>query len=278
MKRLILIQSSHCWTFKAFLALGLTIVSFALCPQLQATPDPGSVSPFNTADGDHANFSNTTGLANVAVGWYALFANTEGSNNTALGAAAGDFNTTGNDNTAVGTAALLLNTDGSDNTAVGVAALELNTGDNNTATGAFALFSNTTSNNTAIGANALLGVSTGDFNTALGANAGSDAGIGSNNVYVGDLGFPGDTNTIAIGGVPISGTDYTACYIGGISGATVTVDALPVFVDADGHLGTVAVGGKGTQPLRRGKNVQPQVRFNQKVEVGSNGRTANRNK
>ena len=89
MKRLILMQSGNCWTLKAFLALGLTMVSFALCPQVQATPDPGSVDPFNTADGDHANFSNTTGFANAAFGWYALFGNTVGSNNTAVGAGAG---------------------------------------------------------------------------------------------------------------------------------------------------------------------------------------------
>ena len=76
---------------------------------MQATPDPGSVDPFNTADGDHALFSNTTGFANAAFGWYALFANTDGSNNTAVGAGALDLNN-GNNNTAVGTAALLLNT------------------------------------------------------------------------------------------------------------------------------------------------------------------------
>ena len=71
----------------------LALLCFALLPQVQATPDPGSVDPFNTADGDHALFSNTTGLANAAFGWYALFANTEGSNNTAVGAAARDLNT-----------------------------------------------------------------------------------------------------------------------------------------------------------------------------------------
>jgi hypothetical protein len=99
------------------------LISCALLPQVQATPDPGSVDPFNTADGDHALFSNTTGLANAAFGWYALFANTDGSNNTAAGAAALDLNN-GVDNTDVGTAALLLNTTGGDNTAVGVAALD----------------------------------------------------------------------------------------------------------------------------------------------------------
>ncbi len=77
------------------------LISCALLPQVQATPDPGSVDPFNTADGDHALFSNTTGVANAAFGWYALFANTEGSNNTAVGAGALDLNT-GNNNTAVG--------------------------------------------------------------------------------------------------------------------------------------------------------------------------------
>ena len=59
---------------------------------------------------------------------------------------------------------------------------------------------------------------------------------------------------------------YTACFIGGISGATVTVDAVPVFVDTDGHLGTVMAGSKGTSPLPRGKGVQPQAMLNGKVE------------
>jgi len=103
------------------LLITLTLLCFTLLPPVQATPDPGSVDPFNTADGDHALFSNATGFANAAFGWYALFANTDGLYNTAVGAGALDLNN-GNDNTAVGTAALLLNTTGADNTAVGVAA------------------------------------------------------------------------------------------------------------------------------------------------------------
>ena len=109
-----------------FAAILSGLACFTLLPQVQATPDPGSVDPFNTVDGDHALFSNTTGFANAAFGWYALFGNTVGSNNTAVGAGAGDLNTTGNDNTAVGTAALLFKTVGGDNTALGVAAMELN--------------------------------------------------------------------------------------------------------------------------------------------------------
>ena len=197
----------------------VALVCFGLSPQGQATPDPGSVDPFNTADGDHALFSNTTGVANAAFGWYALFANTEGSNNTAVGTAALDLNN-GNNNTAVGTAALLLNT-GGDNTAVGVAALETNsTGNFNTASGAFALFSNTTgnnntangfqalfsndvgfgnaaigdssltsnssgANNAAMGSQALTANDTGNFNTAVGVRALEDNVIGSDNTAIG---------------------------------------------------------------------------------------------
>jgi hypothetical protein len=36
------------------LLITLALLCFGLLPQVQATPDPGSVDPFNTADGDHA--------------------------------------------------------------------------------------------------------------------------------------------------------------------------------------------------------------------------------
>jgi hypothetical protein len=221
MKRPILIQSGNCWTFKAFLALGLTMASFALCPQVQATPDPESVDPFNTADGDHALFSNTTGFANAAFGWYALFANTTGSNNTAVGTGALDLNT-GNNNTAVGTAALLLNT-GGDNTAVGVAALELNTtGINNTANGAFALFN-----------------VTGNGNIALGANAGLNLTTGGNNIDIGNIGVAGESNTIRIGDPAV----HEGIFLGGITPMTPEAPNQALLVDpTTGQLGSVDVG------------------------------------
>src|SRR5439155_27380921 len=75
-----------------FAAILSGLVCFTLLPQVQATPDPGSVDPFNTADGDHTLFSNTSGFGNSAFGWYALFANTDGSCNTAVGAGALDLN------------------------------------------------------------------------------------------------------------------------------------------------------------------------------------------
>jgi hypothetical protein len=178
-----------------------------------------------------------------------LFSVTTGSFNTAVGVASLDLNN-GNNNTALGVGALLLNSTGTSSTAVGLLALE------NNATG---------SSNTAVGNLALSAVTAGDFNTALGVNAGSDPDILSNNLYLGDAGFAGDENTIAIGGVSASGTDYTAAFIGGIYGATVnTGDALPVFIGSDGHLGTAVVNATGKQMRMRSlKAAQPQVKVSE---------------
>lgn len=93
------------------------------------------------------------------------------------------------------------------------------------------------SNNTAAGHLALAN-STGDYNTALGSGAGTDPGIGSNNIYIGDSGFAGDNNVISIGGIAASGTAYTRTYIGGIYDTLVTNRI--VYVRSDGLLGTLA--------------------------------------
>ena len=61
------------------------IVCIGLLPKAQAAPET-ALPGFNTADGDHALFSITTGVGNAAVGWYSLFSNTDGSFNTAIGA------------------------------------------------------------------------------------------------------------------------------------------------------------------------------------------------
>jgi hypothetical protein len=213
-------------TFLAFLCLS------AGAPKAEAVvpPPDGGYPNFNTAEGQNALFSLTTGAANTAVGWFSLWGNAAGSfntaagvgallfntadNNTAFGAAALLFNMTGGQNTAVGTAALLNNDDGTNNTAVGFQALELHTtgafnnafgrsalafdqsGASNNAFGAFALQNNISGvNNTAVGDLALAG-STGDSNTAVGAGAGSNATTGSGNVYIGAeiSGVIGDSN------------------------------------------------------------------------------------
>ena len=187
----------------------LALGSFALSPIAQAVvPAPdGGYAGNNTAEGQNALLSLTSGTFNTAVGWLSLKSDTTGQFNTALGAGAlfantGDQNTatgaralfrnsTGFDNTADGTFALLSNTTGSDNTATGyqrtpsatplrnsntadgVSALANNTtGQLNTAVGASALLSNTTgNNNTANGVSALASTTTGQLNTAIGASA-----------------------------------------------------------------------------------------------------------
>ena len=184
--------------------IALALLYFAILPKAQAVipPPDGGYPGFNTAEGQNALFSRTTGVANTGVGWYSLWSNIDNSyntavgagtllfntadNNTAFGAAALLFNTTGTQNTAAGAVALLHNTDGFANTAIGSQALSSNTeGANNTATGVLALFNNTTGGtNTASGGLALYNNTTGFSNTALGYFAGVDI-TGDGNVCIG---------------------------------------------------------------------------------------------
>jgi len=251
-------------TFKTILLiLGCT----AFLPQMQAvSPAPDGCYPgLTTAEGCNALSALTSGAGNTGLGWDALFGTSTANFNTGVGAGALVLNNA-DSNTAVGAAALLLNTAGTENSALGTAAMVNNdNGTNNTAVGAFALQTNTNgSNNTAVG-NAALQNSTGDFNNAVGAGAGTDPGIGSNNVYIGDPGFPGDTNVISIGGIAASGTPYEMTFIGGIYGASVnTGTALPVYVDTDGHLGTNLVNASGQKVrIRSPKGAQPQAKLNE---------------
>jgi hypothetical protein len=170
----------------------ISLVCFGLLPKARAVvpPPDGGYPGFNTAEGQSALFSLTTGTANTAVGWFSLHSNTDGSfntavgagalisptsaaRNTAIGAAALLSDTTGALNTAVGTLALFSNDVGGENTAVGDSALFGNiSGTFNTVNGQAALFSNTIgSANTAVGSAALLNNIDGDFNTAVGGNA-----------------------------------------------------------------------------------------------------------
>jgi hypothetical protein len=150
------------------------LACFALSPTARAvTPAPdGGYPGRNTAEGDDALFSLTTGESNTAIGFVALSSNTTGIRNTATGDSALFANTTGQSNTALGVGALGLNTMGSFNTAVGDGALNNNTeGVNNSAFGWGALANNTVDNNTAVGAFALTSNTTGDINTATGVVA-----------------------------------------------------------------------------------------------------------
>ena len=219
---------------------------------------------FNTAVGALALWSNTFGNTNTAIGDSALFLNTGGGANTATGVNALFSNTAGDQNTATGYAALANNTTGDDNTATGVSALASNTvGGLNTAVGFFTLSNNTTgSRNTAMGYQALLGSSTGsentavgddalaghngNGNTALGVFAGAGQSTGDNNIDIGQnvFGVAGESNTIRIGN-----TDITDTFITGISGTTVASGAA-VFVDSNGHLGTVTSSKRFKEEIR----------------------------
>ena len=147
------------WIIRGFLLIALTLGCFALSQTARAVlPAPdGGYPGFNTAEGEDALFTLTTGQDNTAIGFNALHNNTTGFGNTATGALALAYNSTGYGNTATGSNALHLNDNGVDNTATGAGALRSHTtGDGNTATGALALAYNSTGyGNTATGEGAL---------------------------------------------------------------------------------------------------------------------------
>src|SRR5215217_3821429 len=109
----------------------LALVCAAAAPKaFGVVPAPdGGYPGFNTAEGQKALFSLTTGAGNTAIGSFSLLSNTDGTFNTGVGAGTLLFNvgdqSTGDgvENTAIGTAALLFNTTGSKNTAVGTQTL-----------------------------------------------------------------------------------------------------------------------------------------------------------
>jgi hypothetical protein len=254
-------KSSIRFKFVPGLLIIFTLGSFAICQSVHAVvpPPDGGYPGFNTAEGQNALFSLTTGSLNTAVGWSSLFSDAEGSLNTATGAGALLFNT-GDQNTAFGAAALLLNTTAEHNTAVGAAALLNNTsGGVNTATGAFALSSNITGEaNTAIGDSALSSNSTGSGNTATGQFALAFNDVGNANTAVGitalsnnttgfnntALGAGAGSNVTTAGGVLClghgGGNVSNTTWIGNVAGVTTqSFTTAPVIVSDGGQLGTV---------------------------------------
>jgi uncharacterized coiled-coil protein SlyX len=198
-------------TFSTIILLAVGFLALSISNTFGVVPAPdGGYPGFNTAAGQKALFSLTTGAGNTAIGSFSLLSNTDGSfntgvgvgtllfnvgdqstgegvQNTAIGAAALLFNTTGYDNTAVGTQALFSNTEGAANTATGYQALASNTtGEANTANGSSALFSNTTGYaNTATGVGTLHSNTIGIHNSAFGLNALARNTSGSENTAVG---------------------------------------------------------------------------------------------
>jgi hypothetical protein len=175
-------------SFLIALMLGLACI-IGLVPSAQAvSPAPdGGYPGGNTAEGQNALFSLTSGGYNTAGGFFSLRNDTTGSFNTGFGAGA-LFSNNADQNCAFGVLALFSNT-GPGNSAFGYSALMSNTANANAAFGAYSLSSNTTGNfntasgfsalqnnttgvqNTANGSGALLLNTTGDYNTAMGVNA-----------------------------------------------------------------------------------------------------------
>ena len=239
--------------------IAIALVCFAPVQNMCAVSPPpdGGYPGGNTAEGQNALLSLTTGGFNTAVGFLSLRANITGQlntaigagtllantadNNTATGAVALLLNTTGTGNTANGASALLHNDTGSFNTAVGNLALSNNTtgtfnsgfgqgalasntiGSQNAANGSGALFNNTMGNgNTANGFQALNFNSVGSGNTAIGFQALLHNTTGGNNIALGTLaGFAitdGGTN-IDIGNFGVAG-DTNTIRIGNVQNTT----------------------------------------------------------
>jgi trimeric autotransporter adhesin len=245
-----------------------TLVCFGLCQQAQSatdTPDPGGTLPTsNTADGQGALGSLTTGLYNSGFGFLSVLSLSDANFDTGVGAGALLLDN-GGTNTAVGAGALLNNTSGADNNAVGVFALFTNVsgffdnavghgalqsnvdGSQNNALGDLALFSNTSGGtNTAVGDDALFSVTEGNSNTAVGDEAGNSITTGSNNTCIGKdagIGIVDGTDIIAIG-TPAAGIFANfgpTCFIGGINEPTGDPGStVAVLIDSNNNLGTSA--------------------------------------
>jgi uncharacterized coiled-coil protein SlyX len=201
------------------------LVCFGLCPQVRSATDAPTddvVPPTNTADGQLAPASITTGIYNTAFGFYAALSISDASFDTAVGAGALLLDTAGT-NTAVGAGALLSNSTGSANNAVGTFALFNNIeGEFNNAHGRNCLLNSTGSQNNAMGDDAMFFNTTGSFNTAVGDDALDNNVDGNSNVAIGDeagTGLGASVNNCIAIGVPGAGTFATfdnTCFIGSI--------------------------------------------------------------
>jgi hypothetical protein len=194
---------------RGFLLIPLMLVCFGLSPQIQAaaepnTPDPGAKPVSDTADGQNALLSITSGgIHNSAFGFDALLSNTDA-----------DFST------AVGSAALLVS-NAPENVGVGCGALLLNVAPKNTAVGTFALFNNSGDPdetaglgvfNNSVGANSSFLNTIGSSNNVVGESAMFNNTTGAANTAVGDVALAsgsGDLNSlnVAVGAAALFGND-----------------------------------------------------------------------
>ncbi len=188
------------------------LVCLALAQNTQAVnpPPDGGYPGGNTAEGQSALLSLSSGTYNSAIGVFSLLSDTTGSANTAVGAGTLLANGSGNNNTATGAGALLNNTIGA----------------GNIANGAFALFNN----------------STGSGNIAIGYQAGLSLTTGNNNIDIGNIGFATESNTIRIGDPAI----HAGVFIAGIIAMNPATPNQAVLVNpATGQLGSADIASFG---------------------------------
>jgi hypothetical protein len=293
----IFIQNQQPGKLSAF-AIVTLLVWVGLLPNTKAvSPAPdGGYPGGNTAEGQNALFSVTTGAYNTAVGLYALLSNQEGQFNTGVGAGtllantgqqntatgAGTLlaNTSGVKNTANGTFALFGNIDGNNNTASGVGALFNNTsGFDNTAIGYNTLLSNTTAgDNTAVGTTALFSNTTGEFNTAVGAQSLRDNVIGDSNTAIGDsAGFniTGSGNVCIGAGVNGFAGENNITRIRNVYESVATERA--VYVTSDNRIGTLSSSRRYKEQIKPMENASETIHalrpvtFRYKKEIDTRG-------
>ena len=238
------------------LFVSFLIGCFALSHAVQAVnpPPDGGYPGGNTAEGQNALQSLTSGTYNTAVGIYSVLSLIDGNFCTGVGAGTLLANTADN-NTANGAGALLSNTIGEENTANGAFALFSNTeGDFNTANGSFALFGNTTgerntatcdsalfnnntgSRNTANGNPALVNNTAGDDNTAIGAFALQSNTTGDQNTATGVQALFSNTT-----GIVNTATGYQALQ-SNTNGTSNTADGVDALQDTTTGGGNTATG------------------------------------
>lgn len=212
----------------------------------------------NTGLGYSSLSSTTTGTFNTAVGRTTLVRNIDGDKNTGIGDSALYFNL-GDGNTAVGSNGMYYNVDGSYNTAVGRGALYKNDeGNRSTGIGTGALNQNTSgSNNAALGDRALSNNTTGSRNIGLGYKAGFNATDGDDNVFIANQGVAGDASLIRIG---TSGT-HTKAYFAGVRGVgTGVADAVTMYIDSAGQLGTASSSRRYKEDVEDMADVSERLR------------------
>ena len=249
-------QTVSCLRDLALLILLLTICLVPL-PRVQAViPAPdGGYPGGNTAEGQNALFSRTTGGFNTAIGFLSLRTVTSGAFNTAIGAgtllantADGNTatgtgallsNTTGGFNVADGAFTLFSNTTGFQNTATGYQALQHNAaGGENTADGFQALVNNIGGANTAVGSSALASNTNGNENTAIGVGALAANQAGNINTAVGFQALLNNNGTANIA-------------VGSQAGQALTTGSNNIDIGNDGVAGeseTIRIGDPSTFP------------------------------